>query len=219
MRVEFIIICIVLYFAGRKACGEWLVKEDEPLHADAIVMLMGSIADRVLQVSDLYTSGYASEVILVETMSAQKQNILVERGISILSNTDQSGNALLSLNIPADSIIVLQGGALSTSSEALIIRDYIKDHPQMDTLLLVTSADHARRASMIFDIVMEDFEPEIQIFSVPSSYTKFQPDAWWKEKEDIQVVLEEYIKLLNFLCFEKRRIKRDMFKEKKLSLI
>jgi len=51
MKYGLYILTILLLFSAVyvKACrraGVWLIKENEPVHADAIVILVGSIADR-----------------------------------------------------------------------------------------------------------------------------------------------------------------------------
>jgi uncharacterized SAM-binding protein YcdF (DUF218 family) len=75
---------------------------------------------------------------------------LEARGAHIISNTSHVLNALVTLKILADSIIILSGDATSTQMEAMIIGLYLADNQGNDTLLLVTSATHTRRASMIF---------------------------------------------------------------------
>ena len=61
-RNFFIIILVILtvtYIGGCRRAGRWLVKEDVPPHADAMVILMGNFPDRVLQAADLYHEGRA----------------------------------------------------------------------------------------------------------------------------------------------------------------
>ena len=185
--------------------GTWLVKNDIPKHADAMVILMGNIPDRVLQAADLYNRGFAGRVIIVEeSMGAFKK--LEERGAHIISNTTQARNAAVSLGIPADSIRILPGYARSTQQEATIIREYLKTQPGIDTITLVTSADHTRRASMIFERAFSSQGMNIIVQSSPSKYSSYTGIGWWKNKEGIQTVLMEYIKMFNFLLFEKRTL-------------
>jgi len=49
----FFLLLALFYIVGCANAGNWLVKNDEVMHADAMVILMGSIADRVLQAGDL----------------------------------------------------------------------------------------------------------------------------------------------------------------------
>lgn len=168
-------------------------------------MLMGSIPDRVLQTADLYQQHHAPKLILVqESMGPYRQ--LEARGARIISTTQQCRDAAIALGIPADSIIILPGDARSTQQEATIIREYLKAHKAVDTITLVTSADHTRRASMIFEKAFSAQGMKVIVQSCPSKYTGYTGKGWWKNKEGIQTVLMEYIKMFNFLLFEKRTL-------------
>ena len=187
----------------------WLVKEDVPPHADAMVLLMGSFPERVLQAADLYHESKAGRLIIVkESMGGYLR--LEERGVSIISTTDQARDAAVRLGIPADSITVLPGDARSTLTEAVVVRDYLSEKPETDTLILVSSPAHMRRASMIFRAAFRDSETPLVIGCSPSAYTSFRAEKWWKNKEDIQVVLSEYLKITSFVLFEKRVLKKDL---------
>lgn len=185
--------------------GKWLVKKDNPVQADALVILMGSIPDRVLEASDLYKAGFADRVVIVEeSMGAYRE--LEARGAHIISNTQQCRNAAIALGIPSENIVVLPGDARSTQQEAIIIREFLKARPGIDTILLVTSSDHTRRAFMIFEKAFEKSGMHIVVYSCPSKYSNFNGKGWWKRKESIQVVLFESVKIVNFLFIEKYRL-------------
>jgi uncharacterized SAM-binding protein YcdF (DUF218 family) len=199
------LIFILLSVTTCRHAGTWLIKKDTPVHADAMVMLMGSIPDRILETSDLYNAGFADKVIVVEeNMGAYHE--LEKRGAHIISNTQQCRNAAIALGIPSENIVLLPGDARSTQHEALIVREYMKAWPGIDTILLVTSSDHTRRASMVFEKAFEKSGMQIVVYSCPSKYSNFEGKGWWKQKESIQVVLLEYIKIANFLFIEKYRL-------------
>ncbi len=207
-RIFYSVIFLILILVSVTTCrnaGTWLVKKDPPAHADALVLLMGSIPDRVLEASDLYKAGLTDRVVIVEeSMGAYRE--LEARGAHIISNTQQCRNAAIALGIPSESIVVLPGDACSTQQEAIIIRDYIKNRNGIDTILLVTSSDHTRRASMIFEKAFEKSGMQVVVYSCPSKYSKYNGKGWWKQKEGIQVVLFESVKIANFLFIEKYRL-------------
>lgn len=199
----FLLLTAIISAMGCRKAGLWLIKEDHPQTADAIVILTGSIADRVLQAADIYKSGYAGKILIVnESMGAYKE--LEKRGFSVISKTSQTKDALVFFNVPRDSIIILPGDAESTMSEVMIIRNYISLNNNIDTILLITSSPHTRRASMIFNKAFSEMETPVTVLSIPSVYNKFNADKWWRCKEDIQIVFLEYMKLMNFLLFEKK---------------
>lgn len=205
LSAGIIIVIIIFYITACRNSGKWLVKEDKAVEADAMVILMGSIADRVLHSSELFHQGLADQIIMVEeSMGAYKK--LENRGAKIISNSEQVYNSLLTLGIPEDNILILPGDATSTQMEAGIIRNYLCNKPDIDTLLLVSSASHMRRASMIFEAAFHKENMQIHVICSPSKYSRFNADRWWRSKEDIQKVLLEYLKIGNFLVFERRKL-------------
>ncbi|MDF1561302.1 MAG: YdcF family protein [Bacteroidales bacterium] len=211
-RTVFFIVLIALSavsIGGCRRVGVWLVKEDVPMHADAIVLLMGNFTDRVLQTADLYGSGRADRVIIAEESMGGYQG-LIDRGVTIISHTSQALSSLVALGVPAESITVLPGDARSTLDEAVIVRNYLEANPEIDTLVLVSSPYHLRRASMIFGKAFE--EAGLPVFTGTSgsgAYTDFDASRWWRSKEDIQHVLTEVVKIGGFITVEGRRLTRE----------
>ena len=209
-KTRYIIFSIVLFtvtIGGCRRAGRWLVKEELPPRADALVILMGSFPERVLQAFDLYRDGRADRIVIVEESMGPYQN-LEERGVRIETNSEQAVRSLITLGVPADSITLLPGDARSTLDEAVAVRDFLYHKPGADTLILVSSAAHMRRAALIFNRALRSQPVPVTIGCSPSSYSGFNPDKWWRRKEDIQSVMSEYLKICSFLLFEKRELKR-----------
>jgi len=203
----------MFYVSSCRKAGVGLVKEDEPLNTGAMVILMGSIAGRILQAADLYRQELAGKVMIVEaSMGAYKS--LEARGVHIISYTEQTRNNAVTLGIPADSITILPGDATSTQMEAMIIREYLATKSGIDTLLLVSSAFHTRRASMIFKSAFRKAGIPVYVVCSPSSYTGFNAEKWWRSKEGIQTVSLEYLKIANFVLFERRELKQKVGSKK-----
>jgi uncharacterized SAM-binding protein YcdF (DUF218 family) len=202
ISILLLIVCLGIF---RKA-GSWLVKEDQPVHADAIVILMGSISDRVLWAVDIHHAGLASKVIMVETNPPNSDKVVYEEETLGISNTMESRNELVSMGVPADSISIIPGGATSTQMEATLIRAYLKSNTDIDTFLLVSSAEHLRRASMIFNSAFRADGMPVRVICSPSKYTNFNAAKWWSSKQGIQTVVLEYLKMVNFLLFEQKKL-------------
>ena len=199
-------VIFILTFSYINSCrrsGSFLIKSDELIHSDAIVYLMGSITDRMLHAVDLYNSGKADKLILVEGPNDGYKE-LRERGADMISGTKQAANIAVALGIPQENILILPGGAQSTQEEAIIIRDYLSKKPELDTLILVSSSPHMRRAYMIFNTAFKKSGENVKILCSPSPYTQFNPDKWWKSKDGIETVVMEYVKIANFVLFERR---------------
>jgi len=198
----FLVLVIFLF----RGAGTYLIKADPVHKADAMVMLMGGIApDRILESVDTYKKGLSGRLIIVqENMGAYKQ--LEEKGAHIISNTQQACNAAIALGIPADSVTILPGDAQSTQQEAVIIRSYLKTQPEIQSINLVSSSDHTRRATMIFKKAFEKQHMPVTVYSCPSKYSSYTGKGWWKNKEGIQTVLMEYLKMMNFWLFDKSKL-------------
>lgn len=203
--LAILIIALSSLFLFMVKGGDYLVKEDKLQKADAIVVLMGSIADRALQVSDIYEKGWASKVILVEE-GMEGFKALQQRGVELQSNSDQFIEALIGLGVNEGNIIKVPGPARSTQQEATLIRDYVLDKASIDTLIIVSSSPHARRAAMIFRKALKNKNRKFCIMVSPSIYTSYNPDGWWKRREDIQYTLSEYLKILNFQLVERFKL-------------
>jgi len=194
-----------VYVGGCRRAGKWLVKEDVPPHADAIVLLMGNFPERVLEAADLYNEGKAGRLLIVyESMGPYK--LLESRGAEVICTTQQAHDAAVALGVPADSITMLHGDASSTIDEAIAVRDYLKDKPATDTLILVSSPAHMRRSFMIFNSALRNLPAPVFVGCCPSSYSGFKPDKWWKRREDIQSVLSELVKICSFQMLEKKNL-------------
>lgn len=203
-----LLIIILLYVGGCRRTGSWLVKKDVPGHADALVILMGNFPERVLEAVDLYKNGSAERLIIVhESMGPYK--ILESRGADILSTTDQAYNSAIALGIPKDFITILPGDARSTLNEAAIISEYLADKPEIDTVILVSSPTHMRRASIIFTSAFKARGMPVYVGCSPSRYSGFQPEKWWRRKEDAQAVVSELVKIVSFQLFEKKQLNQQ----------
>ena len=173
----FLLILAVSYIGGCRRAGAWLAKEDVPGHSDAIILLMGNFPERVLRVYDTWESGQADRVIIVEeNMGAFAA--LKSRGASIVSNSEQAAGSLVALGIPRDNIFVLPGNARSTLDEAYAAGKYLTGNSEADTLILVSSPAHMRRAHMIFRRTLRAMDKPVVIVCKPSSYSSFNGAKW-----------------------------------------
>jgi uncharacterized SAM-binding protein YcdF (DUF218 family) len=181
--------------------GQWLVAEDDLQASDMIVVLMGSLPDRILrilQAVDIYNERYSDKLVLVNSYRVG-YDIFVERGVEIPpGNAQLSKMAAIDLGVPEENILILEGNAKSTQDEALIIREYIRNNRAIESIILVTSKYHSGRSKKIFRKALSGLDREINIYSSPSKYDPFNVNQWWRDREDIKRVVLEYLKLANF---------------------
>lgn len=203
--IGVLIILSALSTFGCRHTGVWLAKEDIPPHADAIILLMGTFPERVLQAADLYHEGVADKMIIVyENMGPYK--VLEARGARIIRTTEQARDAAVALGVPDSCITMLPGDARSTLDEAMAVKEYLTANPGLDTIILVSSPSHMRRAYMIFREVLKNTGNKTYLGTSPSEYSSFNSHRWWRRKEDIQAVLTEWVKIVSFIIFERGTI-------------
>ncbi|MBS4069625.1 MAG: YdcF family protein [Sulfurimonas sp.] len=181
--------------------GTYLVKKEQLLKADAVLVLMGSIADRVLETNDLYQSNSTKNILIVNNIQYGSE-YLAQYNVHIPNGAQLSKQALTQLNIPDSLITIIPSSAASTRAEAEITANWLKQNPQIDTLIIVSSAAHMRRAMMIFEDTFDDNDLNVTLLSVPSKYSGFNAKHWWKHRESAKQVFMEYVKIISFLLVE-----------------
>jgi uncharacterized SAM-binding protein YcdF (DUF218 family) len=182
--------------------GQWLVAEDELQASDMIVVLTGSLTDRILQAVDIYNARYSDKIVFANSYRVD-YDIFVERGVEMPPRKAQLYKmAVIDLGVPEENILILEGNAKSTQDEALIIREYIRNNRAIESFILVTSKYHSGRAKKIFRKALSGLDREINIYSSPSKYDPFNASQWWKDREDIKWVVLEYLKLAHFYFWE-----------------
>ena len=204
-------VLLVILLLGVGSCrkaGTWLVRNDEPVQADAMIVLMGSMTERAVHAADLYRENVAEKILVVEA-AMDNDRILHRRGIQSLTSSQRARVYLIALEIPEDSILILPGEAGSTKMEAQITRDYMLSHTDVDTLVLVTSSYHTQRAYKLFHAALKSMDKPVVLYCSPSSYSRFHADRWWRHRQDIEHVLMEYLKLANFYLFERREMRKE----------
>ena len=186
--------------------GQWLVVMDELQESDMIVVLMGSVYDRILEAADLYDEGYSDRIVLINSYITAK-DIIINRGIKVYGNTLLSKMTAIDLGIPEEDILILEGNSRSTQDEALTIREYIRNNREIESIILVTSKYHSGRAKKIFKKALSVLDREIDLYSSPSKYDPSNVNQWWRNREDFQWVVLEYLKLTNFYFWEQFLLK------------
>jgi uncharacterized SAM-binding protein YcdF (DUF218 family) len=196
-KIKFFLFLLLVLVLARflvvPYMGSWLVKDDALEPADAMVMLMGSVSDRVQEVFHVYEAGYAQLVILPEP-GRRDTELQRKKGIRIPINVDIAHDVLLELGVRHEHIIVLPWGTSSTKDEAIAVRTYLENNSNIRSIILVTSASHSRRAFMIFRREFRKLDHDVQLISRPSRYSSFQSRCWYRNRESTKAVFYEYMK-------------------------
>jgi len=89
--------------------------------------------------------------------------------------------------------------------EARLVCEYIRQNGGIDTLLIVTSPAHTRRAGMIFSNAFSKYGLSVTVITCPSKYNNYDGRRWYLNREEVQDVIFEYIKLFTFVTIEQFR--------------
>lgn len=163
---------------------------------------MGSIPDRVLHAADLYKQKAAPQIIIVEPEHGSWDKVLA-RGIQPTFGAREFVEVAVQLGIPDSCITIIPGEAESTKQEAQIISTWLKQNPGLKSLILVSSNSHMFRSGLIFRKKFRKEGIEIKILLSPSPYTKHSDlSKWWTDREKIEVVVFEWMKIVVFVLVE-----------------
>lgn len=164
--------------------GAFLVKDDGPRKADAIVVLGGDeYGERIIKGAELARAGYAPYV-LVSSPPALLGN---EADLTIEYAKRKGFPASLFRPVPLP-----QDAADSTRTEAIYLGNYLKKNG-VHSILLVTSNFHTRRATSLW----RKENPWLQIAVVAAPDRYFSPNTWWKTRGGKRTFLYEWLKTLN----------------------
>jgi uncharacterized SAM-binding protein YcdF (DUF218 family) len=153
---------------------------DDIQTADAIVVIGGDHKpERVERAVELYWQAYAPIVII-------SAGTIVLEGDEFVPEAEVMRRQALALGLPEE-VMVLETRSFSTLENAYYSKQICQEHG-LDSILLVTSAYHSRRARRIF---RDALEPEISVSVQPASQDCCEL-CWWLHLDQVYVVLYEY---------------------------
>jgi uncharacterized SAM-binding protein YcdF (DUF218 family) len=174
-----------------------LIVRGEPSHADAIIVLSGSAVyvERLRYAASIYHQGRARAIVLTDdglagpwSRERQRNPRSIERGRDML----------LASGVPAGRVVNLPGRVRSTYDEALAARTFARAQ-RLDSLLIVTSPYHSRRALWVFNRVLAADGVAVGVDPVPPGDQSPPPTVWWLSRRGWTNVAGEYPKFLYYV--------------------
>lgn len=200
-----VIAAVLLAYTGRRplltAIGGFLMVQDDPRPADAIVVLSGSLPDRIMEAVDLYQAHRAPRIVLTREELLPGLEALRARGGSLPEHHEQNLSVAQQLGVPGSVISVMPTPTSSTVTEAGALVAYLYSQ-RIHSILLVTSKAHARRARLIFRTLAGS---TLSIAVCPSRYDPIAATDWWHHRGFVRRVVIEYGKLLNYIFIDRWR--------------
>ena len=180
-------VCLIMWG------GDLLVKNDSlPAHADAAIILEGSMVGeraRLQGAMQLLQQGVPGRVLLPlpprgywgEPIPPMARHFLESNyGHDLADRVD---------------FCVVEGDVDSTLQEAQVLEGCIREH-HLQSLIVVTSDYHTRRAGMIWRRVRGKDDPLLRIWVHGVDDPEFQAKGWWRQRLWAKTWLMEATKLV-----------------------
>ena len=175
--------------------GNYLVVQHPLKKADIIVCLMGKPVERGLATAEIFKKGLASRILLAREELPDGYAVLGDRNVHYPESRDLLVMILKGLGVPRSACLVSDSFVESTFEEAKLIRKVVLEKG-FRSLIIITSPTHTRRAWLTFKKVFA--KDDVKIMVMPSQYSGFKPDQWWKTVKYFQEVIVEYQKLFYY---------------------
>jgi uncharacterized SAM-binding protein YcdF (DUF218 family) len=160
------------------AIGDFLVvKEDNLQPADMIHVLRGS-PERVDYAVQLYQEGYGRKLFISDCSHSTRQQQAIAKGAR-----------------PED-LAPDHSWSTNTYEEALELKEFLEDNASIQSVIIVSSPYHMRRAKWSHEKVLGD-SVRLQFAPVPFEMASHNR-RWWTEQSSRRDVLNEYVKLLGY---------------------
>ena len=169
----------------------------QPLtHADATVVLSGAATfrERANYAARIFNEGRSFQIILTNdghrsgwASATQRNPYYYERAIDELQ---RAGVPRLLIEVVAPSVD-------STYDEAVLLREYCDSHG-VNSLLIVTSSYHSRRALWTFRRLFQGSKTDVGLEAVGVGIDTPSPPTWWLHLRGWQMVPTEYLKIVYY---------------------
>jgi uncharacterized SAM-binding protein YcdF (DUF218 family) len=161
--------------------GGFLVKSEEPFHADMIVVLAGDgMGHRILKGGELVEQGYAPRVLVSGPSGYYGRT---EDSLAIPFAVEHG--------YPQDYFIGFPNASRSTVEEAQAILPELQRRG-VKKFILVTSDFHTARAGRIYHARANGFEMRV----VAANDEYFTAKNWWRTREGCKTVFLEWTKTI-----------------------
>lgn len=175
--------CLVLVVP--LALESFLVLPCSTSQADAIVLMAGSRQVREPIASRLYRDGVAPKVLLKN--DGVRADFSPKHGRNLYL-VEWAKEDLVEKGVPEDAVVLLLYTASGTIHDVLNTREYVRVHPEIRRLLVVTSDYHTRRTLWTFQRVFEEEKIQIGVYPVTNP-----SEIWWRRIFLLYVEIIKYI--------------------------
>lgn len=174
-----------------RGAGRALVAEDPLERVDAIVVAVGADGAGVLEAADLVHQGISTRVAVFADPPSTTDREFLRRGVPYHDEAVLSVGQLRALGV--NSVEVIPRNVAGTNDEGAALPSWCSAR-NYRSVLLVTTADHSRRARRILRRDMQ--RSGVTVLVHASRYSEFDYNAWWRTRAGVRIELVESEKLL-----------------------
>jgi uncharacterized SAM-binding protein YcdF (DUF218 family) len=181
--LQFLILAaaalVIFHESVFRYLAQVLITSETPEKSDIAIILAGdSFGERILKGCELIREGYAPKALVSGPKVFYGRH---EDEFAIQWATDRGCDRDWFEGVPNE--------LKSTKDEAQMFGRILRERGAK-TYLLVTSDFHTARAARIFRKEI----PDIRAVIVAAPYPEFDPNAWWKERQQRKVFVLEWLK-------------------------
>lgn len=202
--VKFSLIFLILFFVWIFAApfiADFLIIEKPLEKADAIFVFSGSSVyiERTRKAAELFKRGVSNKIFLTDDGERGGWSRAEQRNPPFV---ELAKNELVKQGVPAENIEILQPVVSATFDEANVLSETVKAK-NLNSVLLVTSGYHTRRAFSICEKVLREnnLETEIGIVSSEAGINTPSTEKWWLSPKGWYFVGGEYLKSVGYWMF------------------
>lgn len=196
-----LLLAAVVWIFVAPLLAERLIIKKKLEKADAILVLSGSSVyrERAETAAAVYRQGIAPQILLTDDGERAGWSVEEETNPAYVELTRRE---LIGRGVPPEAIAVLPGKVSGTIDEAEVLRKTAAEKG-WNSVLLVTSAYHTRRAVRTFEKVFAEhgLTTQIGIESAPAGRQTPNPSYWWLTPRGWRSVAGEYVKSLYYWIF------------------
>ena len=175
-----------------RAAGWALVLHRQPIQsADVIVIAIDADGAGTLEAADLVHNGVSTRVAVFSSPpDARVDSEFLRRGIPYEDKAAVSARQLRSLGI--DHVEQIARTVAGSEEEGDVLPAWCDQH-QYRSVVVVTTSDHSRRLRRI---LRRSLKGHLTVVTLPSRFSGFDPDRWWKTRSGVRTEMIELEKLL-----------------------
>lgn len=192
--VGLLVMVLMIPLSNRilQALGNYLILDEKPAHADAIVVLYTGVEyyPRLIEAAELYRKGFANKVIINGNRKTDELRAIEKKGFEPCCVWYEDFVRILArFGVPRKDVIAVSAeDVYDTTSEAEAVAPELLRRG-IKKIILTTSKFHTRRAHFIWEKLLGN---RLTICTAAAHTDPYDPNGWWKEGRQIRWVLAEY---------------------------